>query len=100
MNAERLIEHKTVCEISRQLHRLTKEGHIRLLVNLGGVMELSGEAIATLAGLYREVHTQDGRLGVLGLKRPFRDMLQICHLDKMVEIYADESDAVRDSGKK
>jgi len=95
MDAEFLFEESAIREISRQLHRLVKQGRTRLLVNLGGVRSMSSQVLATLAGLYREVHRQHGRLGLYGLEPLFRDMLRICHLDRMLDIYADEAEALR-----
>jgi anti-anti-sigma factor len=55
---------------------------------------MSCEVIAMLAGVYREVHRQNGRIGLCGLQPLFRKMIQICHLDGMLEIYADEAEAI------
>jgi anti-anti-sigma factor len=98
-NAEFLIEHDAICELSAELHRVAKEGQSRLLLNLGGIRAISGEMLAVLAGLYRTVKSQSGRLGIFGLQPLFRDMLRICHLDQVIEIYADEPEALRNSGQ-
>ncbi len=93
VNADFLYKHAAICEVSRQLCHLVDEGHIRLLLDLGGVRSISGEVIAALAGLYRVVHSQHGRLGLFGLEPLFRDTLRICRLDQMLEIYADAVEA-------
>jgi anti-sigma B factor antagonist len=94
VNAELLNDHGATSEVRKQLHGLVRDGHVRLLLNLGGVRAISGEVLATLAGLYREVHRRQGSLGLFGLQPLFRDMLRICQLDQVLEIYADESDGI------
>jgi len=94
INAEFLFEERALREIGRQLHGIVKQGHTRLLVNFGEVRSMSSEVIATLAGLYRELHRRHGRLGLYGLQPLFQDMLRICQLDRMFDIFADEADAL------
>ena len=46
--------------------------------------------LATLAGLSRRVEKAKGRLGLCGLTSTLREMIRICRLEGLFEIYTDE----------
>ena len=94
VNAEVLFEGGAIRELGTQLHRLIEEGHTRLLLNLGGIRLMSGGMLATLVGLHRRVERAQGRLGLFGLDPVLRDMVRICRLERVFEIYPDEQDAL------
>jgi anti-sigma B factor antagonist len=94
VNAEVLIEPDMIENLSRHLNRLVEEGHSRLLLNFGGVRSMSCHVLGVLASLYRKIQRQGGRLVLYGLEPLFRDMLRICRLDGLFEIYTDEAEAV------
>jgi anti-sigma B factor antagonist len=94
VNAEILFDGGAIRELSTQLHRLIEEGHTRLLLNLGGIRLMSGGMLATLVGLQRRVERAQGRLGLFGLDPVLRDMVTICRLERVFEIYPDEPEAL------
>jgi anti-sigma B factor antagonist len=94
VNAEVLFEGGVIRELSTQLHHLIEQGHTRLLLNLGGIRLMSGGMLATLVGLHRRVERAQGRLGLFGLDAVLRDMVRICRLERVFDIYADESEAL------
>jgi anti-sigma B factor antagonist len=94
VNAEILLEEGTIRELSTQLHRLIEEGHTRLLLNFGGVRYMSCAVLATLAGLHRRLEREQARLRLCGLDSVLRDMVRICSLERMFDIYADEWEAL------
>ena len=94
VNAEVLFDGGAIRELGTQLHRLIEEGHTRLLLNLGGIRLMSGGMLATLVGLHRRVEGAQGRLGLFGLDPALRDMVRICRLERVFEIYPDEWDAL------
>ena len=51
--AEMLFEESAVRAVSEQLNRLVEEGHIRLLVNFGGVRYLSSDVLGILAAVHK-----------------------------------------------
>jgi anti-anti-sigma factor len=93
-NAAFLFDQEQIQAIGRLLRRIVNRGHHRLLVNLAGVRSMSCEVLATLAGLYRELRRHDGRLALCGLQPQFRDMIRICRLDGMLEMYSCEAEAL------
>jgi anti-anti-sigma factor len=94
VNADVLFEEGAIRELSTQLHRLVGEGSTRLLLNFRGVRYMSSDVLATLAGLHRRVERARGRLGLFGLDPVLRDMVRICRLERVFQIYADEREAL------
>jgi anti-sigma B factor antagonist len=93
-NAEILFEEEAIRGLSTQLHRLIEEGHTRLLLNFGGVRYMSSAVLAILAGLHRRLERAQARLGLCGLDSVLRDMVRICSLERMFDIYDDEREAL------
>ncbi len=95
LNAEALFDPGVIRDLSIQLHHLIEEGHTRLLLNLSGVRYMSSDVLGTLAALHRRVAHERGRIGLIGLEPLLREMVRICALEPMFDIYANESEAVR-----
>jgi anti-anti-sigma factor len=94
-DAEILFEEGAVHAVGRELHRLIEdEGHTRLVVNFAGVRYLPTEVLASLAGLQRKVDPVRGSIVLCGLDPLLRDMVRICHLDRVFEICGDEAEAL------
>ncbi len=56
---------------------------------------MSSNVLGTLAALHRRVAHERGRIGLIGLEPLLREMVRICSLEPMFDIYANESEAVR-----
>jgi anti-anti-sigma factor len=94
VNAEALFEEGTIQVLGERIRRLVEEGHVRILVNLSGVRYASSSLVALLAWLYLRIDTAGGVLSLCGLEPVLFDMLRICRLDRVVEVYANESAAL------
>jgi anti-anti-sigma factor len=94
VNAEVLFEEATIQELGAGIRRLVDEGHVRILVNLSGVRYASSSLVALLAWLYLRIDAAGGVLSLCGLEPVLFDMLRICRLDRVVEVYANESAAL------
>ena len=94
VNADVLFEEGAVRELSTQLHWLVEEGHTRLLLNLGGIRYMSSDVLGILARLHQRVERAQGRLGLCGLDPVIRDMVRICRLEQVFDIYSDEKEAL------
>jgi anti-anti-sigma factor len=97
LNAEALFDPGAIRDLSIQLHHLIEKGHTRLLLNLSGVRYMSSDVLGTLAMLHRRVERQRGRIGLIGLEPLLREMVRICSLEAIFDIYASETEAVRRS---
>jgi anti-sigma B factor antagonist len=94
VNAEALFEVDTVQELGEQLRRLVDQGNVRLVLNLSNVRYASSSVVALLAWLYLRLDMAGGTLSLCGLDPVLFDMLRICHLDRVVEVYATEAAAI------
>lgn len=94
VNTDTLFEEGAIRELNARLHGLVDEGCTRLFLNFGGIRYLSSDVLATLAGLHRRVGREHGRLGLFGLDPVLRDMMHICHLERVFDIYTDEGEAL------
>jgi anti-anti-sigma factor len=92
--AELLFEESAVRAVSDQLNRLVDEGHTELLVNFGGVRYLSSDVLGILAAVYKKIVPARGRIRLCGLDPLLRDMLRITHLDRVLDVCADEAEAL------
>ena len=92
--AEMLFEESAVRAVSEQLNRLVEEGHIRLLVNFGGVRYLSSDVLGILAAVHKKIERARGRIQLCELDPLLRDMLRITHLDRVLDVCTDEAEAL------
>jgi anti-sigma B factor antagonist len=97
LNAEALFDPGVIRDLSIQLHHLIEGGHTRVLLNLSGVRYMSSDVLGTLALLHRRARRQRGRIGLIGLEPLLRDMVRICSLEPIFDIYADENEALHTS---
>ena len=80
--------------VGQQLHHLLEEGHTRLLLNLEGNRYMSASILATLVGLQQRAERAQGRVGLFGLNPVLRNMVRICRLERVFDIYIDEKEAL------
>jgi anti-anti-sigma factor len=94
VNAEALFEAKMVQELGERLRRLIDDGNVRLVLNFSNVRYASSSVVALLAWLYLRIDMAGGTLSLCGLDPVLFDMLRICHLDRVVDVYATETAAI------
>ena len=93
VDAEVLLEEDAVREVGDQLYALVAAGDTRLVLDFRRVRYISAAVLGKLVGLHRRVERARGRLRLRGLDPVLRDMLRICHLDRVLEIVPDEAEA-------
>ena len=94
LNAEVLVDWDMIRNLSIQLHLLVEEGHCRLLLNFSRIRYMSSDVLGTLAMLHRQLDRSHGRLALCGLDPVLREMMRICCLEQVFDIYANESEAL------
>jgi len=97
-DAPMLFEEDVVRDLGDQLHGLVEHGHTRMLLNFGGVRYMSCAMLGKVARLHLRIERARGRLGLCGFDPILKDMLRICGLDRVLETYGDEDEAL-DAGK-
>jgi anti-sigma B factor antagonist len=91
---ELLFEDTAIRTVHDRLHRLVEEGHTRLLVNLAGVRYFSSDLLGILAGLQKRVGPAGGHIRLCGLDPLLREMVRMAHLDRVLDVCADEAEAL------
>jgi anti-anti-sigma factor len=93
-NAEELVDPDAIRSLSMQLHRLIEEGHTRLLMDFEGVQRVSAGSLGMLVALHRRLEHAQTRLGLCGLDPVMRQMIRICYLEPLFDIYDDHRAAL------
>jgi anti-sigma B factor antagonist len=94
VGAQALFDWGVIRHLSDQLHHLVEQGHIQLLLNLTGIRFISSDFLATLVALQRRIAAARGRLGLFGLDPVIWEMVQICRLELVFDIFDDERNAL------
>lgn len=81
--------------LGAELTRLVegKEG-VKLVVSFDGVRFLSSSMLAQVIKLHKTVTKGKGRLRLCSLGPTLRDLIKAGHLDRMLDIHADEAAAL------
>jgi anti-sigma B factor antagonist len=66
-----------------------------VLVNLTGVAYMDSSGIATLVEGLKAAQSQKAALGLFGLNKNTRNVLELVRLDRVFKIFDNEDDAVR-----
>jgi anti-sigma B factor antagonist len=84
-----------VQEVSEQLFGLLKtHAYEKMLLQCEGVRFMSSEMIAVLVSLHDRVAQFKGRLRLCGLTPTLRDVFKVSRLDRRLEIFETEKDAL------
>jgi anti-anti-sigma factor len=86
LDAETLFTEEAIADLTAQLRRLVEAGHTRMVLDFRAVRSVSSDVLGTLAGLHLRLEKLAGRLSLCGLDPVLRDMLRICHLDRVFDI--------------
>jgi len=81
-------------DLAASLMGLVKLGYVQILLNLQGVDFASGSLLGSLASLHLKVVKARGFLRLFGVEPVVCDALRICRLDRAIEIYASETEAL------
>jgi anti-sigma B factor antagonist len=86
---------EVIQEVSDQLFDLLKtKGYEKMLLHFEGVRFLSSEMIAEVVKLHRRMVQFKGRLRLCGLAPTIRDVFRVSHLDRLLEIFDTEKEAL------
>jgi anti-anti-sigma factor len=91
---EPLIEGGSAEEFERRVQALFKDGHRRLVVDLGGVAQLDSAGIRALVRGHTTAQRLGGSFKLVGPNAHVRTLLQVTHLDSVFAIY-DSLDAAQ-----
>jgi anti-sigma B factor antagonist len=84
---------KTSVLKSHVLH-LIQEGHVNLVLNLTNVKMLDSFGIATFISILKECKSRNGSLALYGLNDTVNRLMEITHMDRVLEIWLTEAQAL------
>lgn len=74
--------------------RLIQEGHRHVVLNLGRVEMLDSFGIAVLVSLLKLCKEQQGNLTLYGLNEQVNRLMEITHMDRVLDIWDTEGQAI------
>jgi anti-sigma B factor antagonist len=84
-----------VQETSEQIFNLIKtNGYQKMVLHFDGVRFLSSEMIAEIVKVHRRMAQFKGRLRLCGLAPTLRDVFRVSQLDRLLEIFETEKEAM------
>jgi stage II sporulation protein AA (anti-sigma F factor antagonist) len=92
---ERIVDDLVIQSVGEQLNNLVeRDGYTSLLLNFSNVKFMASQVIAKLFTLNRKIQQAKGKLKFCCIDADLRVVFKITGLEKMVEIYDDEQDAL------
>ena len=96
ITSKRLLETPLVDGVSQNLLRLASDpGRARMLLDFSAVECLSSAVLAALLSLRRALQGQGGRLALCGLRPEIREVFAIAGLERPLNIYGTEQEALQ-----
>ncbi len=92
---QRIVDEIVIQAVGDQLYDLVeRDGHTHLLLNFSDVKYMASAVIAKLFGLKKKIDAAKGQLKFCCIDPEIRVVFKITGLDRMVEIFDDEQDAL------
>ncbi len=92
---ERIVDELVIAEVGDQLNKLVdRDGHTELLLNFSNVKFMASQVIAKLFTLNKKIKLAKGNLKFCCIDPEIRVVFKITGLERMVEIFDDEQDAL------
>lgn len=82
-------------ELEKAVGQAIAGGQRRIVVDLGQVKFIDSSGLATLIKAFKRVRGAGGNLVLAGLQPPVRRVFDLTRLDKVFDIFAAATDAVR-----
>ncbi len=104
----RLVEGIAIIDVSGQLRlgegtgklrevvqQLVRDGYIKILLNLGGVVHIDSSGIGELMMSYTTLRNQGGELKLMNLNKNVRNLLQVTRLYTVFDVHDDQVSALK-----
>src|SRR5262245_27115901 len=87
-----------LAEFSSTIEKLLAAGKREILIDLSPVTYVDSATIGCLMDLYRQISRSGGHLKLAGVQKRVETMLTMTGAQNFIEIYPDESSAIRSFG--
>lgn len=84
----------TMPELRSEFHACLDRGDLHVIVDMGGVDNLSSAGSGALLSFNQDLKKRGGRLCLVGLSDPSRDVLQLMRLEDFFNIHETVEEAV------
>lgn len=91
-----ILSEAAVQALSQHLQRLVAGSDRRLLLNFSNVERLSSAVLGSVVALNRAVRQAGGKLALCGLRQDLFYLFTITRLDRQLDLYASEGEALQD----
>jgi anti-sigma B factor antagonist len=85
-------------ELRDAVRELVPEGHIRVLLHLGGVTYMDSTGVDSLVSSYTTLVRAGGQMKLTNLTRRVRQLLEMTRLLTVFEAYEDQEEALKTFG--
>ena len=92
--AGRITLGESVASLRDQIHELTSDGRVKIVLNLAQVGYIDSSGLGELVSAYATVKNRGGAIKLLHLTSRVKDVLQITRLSTLFEVFDDEAKAL------
>jgi anti-sigma B factor antagonist len=93
MTEERFEYPKTIVLKNHAL-KLLQEGHNHFVLNMSDVQNLDSFGIAVIVSILKHCREANGNLTLFGLNEQVQRLIELTHMDRVLDIWPSESQAV------
>lgn len=95
-----VLDEMNVQQLGQELNDLVdKEGKTKIVINFAKIKFLSSAVLGKLIALNKKMTAQKGRLAFCTINPDIMQVFKITRLDKLIDIYDDEDNAVKGISK-
>ena len=95
-----VLDEMNVQQLGQELNDLVdKEGKTKIVINFSKIKFLSSAVLGKLIALNKKMTAQKGRLAFCTINADIMQVFKITRLDKLIDIYDDEDNAVKGISK-
>ena len=84
----------SVASLRDQIHQLTENGRVKIVLNLAHVGYIDSSGLGELVSAHATVKSRGGAIKLLHLTSRVKDLLQITKLATLFEVFDDETKAL------
>src|SRR5215467_2261234 len=92
--AGRITLGESVASLRDQIHELTSNGRVKIVLNLAQVGYIDSSGLGEMVSAYATVKNRGGAIKLLHLTSRVKDVLQITKLSTLFEVFDDEAKAL------
>ncbi|MBX2860125.1 MAG: STAS domain-containing protein [Vampirovibrio sp.] len=89
-----MLEYPKTMVLKNHVMHLLQDGHQRFVMNLSKVEMLDSFGIASFISILKLCKSKNGNLTLYGLNQPVMHLMELTHMDRVLDIWETEGQAV------